>query len=291
MHAPDIVSRKDDLNHTLMITEVMNEICKFFEVEISAADFAALLDIKSLRTYLIARGCGGHGKALTSDSPYESGEDSFSVTSTITDATSTEHATSLQNNVETDLAKLLGGHLETSTSMTRETILASEGLDSLLSREMANDIKRNFGASIDVNLLDGDSTFGDLLDMVVSQIQPSMSLVEAKISSTIPARTVLTDLSAPTSLASINKNPVSLSHAQQAFQDIRFDYDVFTKQTGFADFWRKVYPTQARLVLAYTMEAFAALGCRLASLSPGQKLPQVQLEPKNKLLMVQLYEI
>ena len=276
---------------SLMITEVMSEICKFFELEMSAADFATLLDIKSLRTYLLARGCGGHGKALTSDSPSESGGDSFSVTSAITDATSTEDLTSLQNDVESDLAKLLVGHLETSTSMTRETNLASEGLDSLLSIELANDIKRNFGATIDMGLLDGDLTFGDLSDMVSSQIQPSVSLVKAKIASTIPAPTAWTGLSAPTSLAPLNENPASLSHAQQGFEDIRFDYDVFTKQTGFANFWKRVYPTQARLVLAYTVEAFEKLGCRLASLNASQRLPRVQYAPKHKLLLDQLYEI
>lgn len=275
---------------SLMITEVMSEICKFFELDISAADFATLLDIKSLRNYLLGRGCGGHGRALRSDSPSESVTDSFSVTPAMTDATSTEDATSLHD-VESDLAQLLVGHLETSTPMTRETNLASEGLDSLLSIELANDIKSNIGATIDMSLLDGDSTFGDLLDMVSSQIQPSVSLMKAKIASTIPAPTALTGLSTPTSLAPSNRNPASLSHAQQAFEDIRFDYDIYTKQTGFADFWKSVYPTQARLVLAYTVEAFATLGCRLASLNAGQRLPLVQYLPKNKLLMEQLYEV
>lgn len=276
---------------SLMITEVMSEICKFFEIEISAADFATLLDIKSLRTYLLVRGCGGHGKASTSDSPSESGEDSSSVTSAITAATSTEDVTNLPNDVASDLAKLLVGHLETSTSMTRDTNLANEGLDSLLSIELANDIKKSFGATVDMSLLDGDSTFGDLLDMVSSQIQPSTNLVKAKIASSVPAPTTLTVVSATTSLAPSNERPASLSHAQQAFEDVRFDYDVFTKQTGFADFWKRVYPTQARLVLAYTVEAFATLGCRLASLNAGQRLPRVQFLPKHQLLMDQLYEI
>ena len=273
---------------SLMITEVMSEICKFFELEISAADFANLLDIKSLRNYLLARGCSGQGKGLTSDSLSESGEDSFSVKSAITAATSTEDVASLGNDVEYGLAKLIVGHLETTTSMTRETNLANEGLDSLLSIKLASDIKKKFGATIDMGLLDGESTFGDLSDMVSSQIQPSMNLVKVKIASTIPA---LTDLSATISLAPLDKRRASLNHAQQAFEDIRFDYDVFTKQTGFADFWKRVYPAQARLVLAYTVEAFAALGCRLASLNAGQRLPLVQFLPKYKLLMDQLHEI
>ena len=276
---------------SLMITEVMGEICKFFELEISAADFANLPDIKSLRSYLLSRGCGGHSKALTSDSPAESSDDSCSVTSVLTAATSTEDLTALPNDLESDLAKLLGSHLETSMSMTRETNLANEGLDSLLSIELANDIKKNFGATVDMSLLDGDSTFGDLLDMVSSQSQPSVTLVKAKIASTIPAPTPLTDLSTTISLPPLNEGSASLSHAQQAFEDTRFDYDIYTRQTRFAGFWKKVYPTQARLVLAYTVEAFATLGCRLASLSAGQRLPPVHYLPKHKLLMDQLYAV
>lgn len=79
--------------------------------------------------------------------------------------------------------------------------------------------------------------------------------------------------------------------AQQVFQQIRYDYDIYTKQTGFANFWEKVYPTQTRLVLAYIVEAFATCGCPLASLQPGQKLPPVTYLPKHSMLMAQLYEI
>jgi acyl transferase domain-containing protein/acyl carrier protein/SAM-dependent methyltransferase len=276
---------------SLMITEVMSEVCKFFELEISAADFATLLDIKSLRTYLLARGCGSHEDSSTSESSSESGDDSSSVTPAITAATSVEDVTSPQNDLGSELAKLVAGHLETSISLTRETNLGNEGLDSLLSIELANDIKKNFGATVNMSLLDGDSTFGDLLDMVSSHSQPSMPLVKATKASNVPTPTTLTNLSANNSLPLRIERPASLSHAQQAFEDVRFDYDVFTKQTGFANFWKRVYPTQARLVLAYTVEAFATLGCRLTSLNPGQRLPRVQFNPKHNLLMDQLHEI
>ena len=276
---------------SLMITEVMSEVCRFFEVVISATEFATLLDIKSLRDYLLARGCGGSGQALTPDSSSESDKDRFSVTSAVTAASSTEDVTSLHNAVESDLAELLVRHLETSTMLKRETNLANEGLDSLLSIELANDIKEKFGATINLGLLDSDSTFGDVLDMVSSQIQPSLNLVKAKTASASPSPSTLKNLSGTNSLAPLIERPATLSHAQQAFEDTRFDYDDFTKQTGFADFWKTVYPTQARLVLAYTVEAFATLGCRLASLNAGDKLPLIHSIPKHKVLVDQLYEI
>ena len=79
--------------------------------------------------------------------------------------------------------------------------------------------------------------------------------------------------------------------AQQAFEQIRYDYDMYTEQTGFAKFWKQVYPTQARLVLAYIVEAFATCSCPLASLRPDQKLPPLRYLPKHSMLVAQLYKI
>ena len=274
---------------SLMITEVMGEICKFFELNISAGDFANLMDVKSLRGYLVARGCGGGAKSNTPDPSSQSdSDDSLIASPAMTAATSTDDIAGLQMDLQTDLAKLVAGHLETDMLMSREINLANEGLDSLLSIELATDIKKNFGATVDMSLLDGDSTFGDLLDMVTSQTHTSLPIVKAKIASTVPATTDLS-ISYPQPLK--REGPASLLNGQQAFENIRFDYDVHTKRTGFSDFWKKVYPTQARLVLAYTVEAFAMLGCQLASMSPGQRLPRVQVLPKHALLMHQLYEI
>ena len=96
---------------TLMITEVMSEVCKHFELEISAADFATLLDIKALRTYLLARGCGGIVKGSTCDPSSDSGEESVSATPAST-ATSVEDVTVLRGDYHSDLAKLVASHLE-----------------------------------------------------------------------------------------------------------------------------------------------------------------------------------
>ncbi len=77
-----------------MITEVMSEVCEHFELEISAADFATLLDIKSLRTYLLARGCGGIGNGSTCDPCSDSGEESVNARPA-SSATSVENLTVL----------------------------------------------------------------------------------------------------------------------------------------------------------------------------------------------------
>ena len=277
---------------SLMITEVMNEICKFFELEISAADFATLLDVKSLRTYLVARGCGQHSSAVAFDSSSESENTSGNLSPALTTATSVDDLPSLQNDVSLDLAKLVEGHLEMTDSLERQTNLANQGLDSLLCIELANDIKKDFGVTVDMSLLTENSTFGDLLDMVIPQQQSVVPATKPKIpqvvslpkpSSAVPA--------APTKAPALSKKSASLEFGQRAFEDTRFDYDVFTKQTGFADFWKIVYPAQARLVLAYTVEAFSTLGCQLSSMRSGQRLPRVQSLPKHDHLMRQLEEV
>ncbi len=142
-----------------------------------------------------------------------------------------------------------------------------------------------------MGLLDGDLTYGDLLDMVTSHCQPLMPLAKAKVASTMPGPAPGIEISTNDPPTQVEEGPAPMGRAQQAFENIRFDCDVFTKETGFADFWKTVYPTQARLVLAYTVEAFATLGCRLASLTSGQRLPQVHFDPKHNLLWDQLHEI
>lgn len=78
---------------------------------------------------------------------------------------------------------------------------------------------------------------------------------------------------------------------QQAFEQIRNDFDLYAHETGFQDFWKTVYSRQAQLVLAYTVTAFASLGCPVASLGLGEALPSIQHLPKHKPLIKQLYNI
>lgn len=281
---------------SLMVTEVHSEVCKFFEIDIPVADFQTLVDVKSLRDYLLSKGCGAGGVSSTPRSTYSSAGNSPSATpkSTDTTATSVADALATQDNVISQLEKIVAAHLETDMTITQETNLASAGLDSLLSLELANDIKKSLGAVVDMSQLDANSTFGDLSAMVCSQQNFAAPKAEVKtqIVTSAPSNIILQTFNPPmpSSTASDNQ-PASLVQAQQAFEETRYDYDVFTKQTGFANFWKQVYPLQARLVLAYTVEAFATLGCQLATLGAGQRLPRVQHLPKHESLIAQLNNI
>ena len=78
---------------------------------------------------------------------------------------------------------------------------------------------------------------------------------------------------------------------QQAFEEIKIDFDIYAQETGFQDFWKVVYPRQAQLVLAYTVAAFTSLRCPVASLKMGEVLPSMKHLPKHKPLVKQLYNI
>jgi len=82
-----------------------------------------------------------------------------------------------------------------------------------------------------------------------------------------------------------------LGNAQQAFEDYRYSYDTYASQTGFAGFWKNVYPTQAKLVLAYTVEAFRKLGSDLTLVDAGEPVPPFKHLEKHNLLVKQLYNI
>lgn len=78
---------------------------------------------------------------------------------------------------------------------------------------------------------------------------------------------------------------------QRIFTRLRFDFEKYAEQTGAKGFWTVVYPKQADLVCAYAVDAFRKLGCDLASLAAGQKLPSLNTLPRHKQLVAQLHNI
>lgn len=222
-------------------------------------------------------------------------EDPESKTTLTSSSSSSERATSPPSSIDGEksilpddlplrLAALVADHLESDVAMARDTCLADLGFDSLLGVELLNDIEKSFGVHIEMDQVTSETTFGDLSDLVLPK---ELTKPRAKHENIDVASTAL---SASTSLLSV-KSAGSLENTQQAFDEIRLGYDSLAEETGFAKFWSKVYPEQARLVVAYVVEAFAKLGCSLATLKPGEEIPALKYHPKHKLLMAQLHEI
>ncbi|KAI1261786.1 S-adenosyl-L-methionine-dependent methyltransferase [Xylariaceae sp. FL1019] len=83
----------------------------------------------------------------------------------------------------------------------------------------------------------------------------------------------------------------TIPSAYSSFESIRHDYDRVGKTTQALGYWQDAYPHQARLVLAYIVEAFAKIGCDLTKLQAGDVVPQVKALDQHQKLTRRLYEI
>ena len=292
----------DDLGvDSLMMMELISEISSLFATELPISDLENLTDIDSLVSYLHGRGCVGSRQASASKLSSASTSSKASVLSAMTpsgsSSTTTPARTPSPSGVAEKLAKLVAEHLELTTEVTLDTNLADHGLDSLLCIELASDIKKAFSVDVDMELLDYDTTFGDLLDLVVADGSTGPTNTATRAVPEVVPVTIPSYEAQPRILPS---NPVpsqsadreaALGNAQQVFDNVRFDFDKYAEQALFTDFWKKVYPKQAGLVLAYTVDAFQKLGCNLSSMSAGQQLPPVQVLTKHRHLLQQLHNI
>lgn len=285
---------------SLMVTEVLSDINSAFSVSITMDEFATMTDIKAivvaLQRLLGVGLASTPGSVTPSDTESEDNifDDSRLATPDPSSGASTPPAVEESTagpKVVAQLSKLLATHLECPEPISLEANLANLGLDSLLCMELAADIKQDLGADVDMARLDQDSTFQDLVQLV-NEILPVASNISPSPGIQLPQK--VAELARQASMKpseTFSAKGVPLIGAQAAFEAIRFDYDKHTQKTGFADFWTRVYPTQARLVLAYTVEAFTRLGCDLTRLSAGDVLPSISYLPKHEPLVQQLYNI
>ncbi|KAL4789762.1 hypothetical protein BDV19DRAFT_394754 [Aspergillus venezuelensis] len=262
IHDNDVL---DDLGvDSLLATEVLNEINQAFNVSIPPNEFAALTNVFSiLKVLVIYLGAQDRGFQTMNQGPggSEGSGSEIAIGFVISGMTTPDDPVSR-------LADLVAEHLECDIPITSTCNLADLGLNSTLCVELATDIKKMFGCDFDMAQLNLQSIFGDLVGLVLPELGHS-------VLATLPAVPTTTNLRA----------------TQQAFEQIRLDYDIYSKQTGFDGFWDKVYPLQAQLVLAYTVEAFAQLGCNLSKVRSGDRLPRIKYLEKHEKLIQQLYNV
>lgn len=72
---------------------------------------------------------------------------------------------------------------------------------------------------------------------------------------------------------------------QAVFQKTKFEHDCFAQEAEFFGFWESVYPGHRRLVLAYTVDAFVALGCDLRRMDAGDPIPPIEVIPQHRKLL------
>ena len=158
---------------SLMITEIASEIAEVFKVDIDPHEFEYLPNINSL-TDVISKRIDSTNAVQEDPTSSDSDSDFTNTPNSLGESvSSTSSVLGLLENIADQLAKLLATHTEATETIDRDTNLAALGLDSLMCMELATDIKTAFGADLDMHLLNDESAFGDLCDMVIKQQKPS----------------------------------------------------------------------------------------------------------------------
>lgn len=184
-------------------------------------------------------------------------------------------------------------------------------IDSLMAVEILNDLRSVMGVPIDLSTF----LFFENLGAVISHVDEKLGLSggEETSESSSPStptssRDSVIEESILSSISSINSETAaptaskiedlkvaesrpSIISALDAFEDTRLNYDRLSRATGGEGFMENGYPLQARLVLAYVVEAFSKLGCDLRRLRPGDTVPEVKAITQHTRLMRQLYRI
>ena len=263
---------------SLMINEVLSGLCDFFAIDIPMAEFRTLPNCRSLCAYLEGKGANSPASVYSDTSPTNTplGSSNTSVVDLDEFADEMETKDSEISDVSGKIIKIIAEHLEVPIeSLTNESILADEGLDSLLGMELISDIAEKLQITITAADLTPETTLGSLAAVLAERRGGSRSTVAKKVLRTVaPAPSTVassgtTQISPPTNLDAFT----SVENAAQIFvENSKYAYDPFARQLGFADFWTKVYPTETRLVVRYVVDAFEYLGCPITSLVSGQEV-------------------
>ena len=290
---------------SLMTTEIVSEIDTVFGVSIPQEDLQGLSTYASLRDYLDFRAPQISSLSnITAPSDSVSHAQSSNVSTMPSSVAKSESileaALHIPNPAQYDemascLAGLLGSHLECSASeFKHDTNLANKGLDSLLCMELASDVDKMFNVNIDVTLLTTESTFGHLTGMVIAATNPNPTPLTTLTSNLTTPELVTSSTEEDENLFISKKSDrteVQLSAAQESFESIKTDFEPLSTEYGFAGFYKFVYPRNSRLVLTYTIEAFADMGIDLAKLKIGDKVRLIGSLPKHENLKAVLYEV
>lgn len=183
-----------------------------------------------------------------------------------------------------------------------DSTLDDLGVDSLMATEVVNDIRSMLGLTIDLSSF----LFFPNIRAVVAHVDEQLGVSggeDGELTSTNIPDSRVADIGTPNNKSgtatpeatrmeeSKTANRPTITSARGAFEEARLNYDQLAKTTQAVDFWEKAYPHQARLVLAYVVEAFADLGCDVRKLRSGDAVPQVNALDKHRQLVRQLYRV
>jgi acyl carrier protein len=195
--------------------------------------------------------------------------------------------------ISQDVKDMLGDFLGLDASeIMAATDLADLGVDSLMIIELAADVRKRFDVELSTDDLNQLTDVQSLIECVGGPSQatsttPEASTPEYSEGTRSSAEGTLVDGDAANGADDDDDGIAILASAWLARHRCSFEEDA--QASGFAKFHELVYPAQAELVVAYTVEAFAALGCDLRNVRPGQRLPKPTSLPKHDNLIKQMF--
>lgn len=183
--------------------------------------------------------------------------------------------------------------------------LADLGVDSLMITEISNEIQKRFDVTLSMNDL---QELTDVQSLTRRLGGASSGSAPAPLSTPAPATPhIQNGVPVTNGVAHTNGATNGVINGVKAEEEDgdggvaavasdwlatnRSTFDKGVQEHGFANFRRHVYPAQAQLVVAYTVEALADLGCNLRTMRAGERLPDPVYLPKHDNLMAQLYRI
>ncbi|KAB5575475.1 hypothetical protein GE09DRAFT_1200074 [Coniochaeta sp. 2T2.1] len=287
---------------SLMATEIVSEVQEVFSISIPQTDMQDLQSFCALCEYLgrhLGRPMSDPRHAQVDPEPSPSLSSTSGAQDTALAITTKFQESDVRDGLVSRLASLLASHLECPASeFEPSTNLSDRGLDSLLCMELASDVEKTFGFTIDLAQLTTQSTFEDLSKIVLSAAVPGLAVSTASEGTSAPTppspKTPFED-SQP--IDSLHNLPTSFAKrsdftgAPRVFEQTKEEFGQLADAYQLTGFYEKVFPKNSRLVLAYTVEAFADLEIDLENLTTGERIPQLNALPKHHHLCDVLYEV
>ena len=178
-------------------------------------------------------------------------------------------------------------------SIDDKASLAGLGIDSLSAVELKSDLEDAFEREIEEDRFTLDSTVKEILDFlgVGSVAQEASSLGDAEKPTNQVGRPVLNSSERGALAEKKSIKRAELASPTEALVQCESSFDEAATKRGFLNYWTEVAASQDELLLAYTCEAFKALGSNVGQIQKGQRIPPIPHLPKHQKVMNRLLEI